>query len=214
MKTTLLLIRHGESVANAQRYFSGQTNVPLSELGQKQAEVTAQYLKDFPIDAFYASDLRRAYETGLAAAKFHDLPVIPSTHLREIDCGEWEGMTHDEISANYPEIYHTWRTDIGNVCLPGGETPGQVQERVVAFLDAVVRTHEGQTVCIASHGMAIRCFLMHVLGLPMDRMMEYPFASNASVTTVTWENGKFTLEEHSHDSHLEGMITHFVNNVV
>lgn len=211
MKTTLLLIRHGESLSNAGRFFAGQTDTPLSKLGQRQAELTGEYLKDSHIDAFYASDLSRAYATGLAAAKRHDLPVIPSTHLREIHCGEWEGLTYDEIDARYPQAYDVWKQNIGLVRIPGGETPEHVQARIYAFLEAVCKTHPGQTVCIATHAFAIRVFTLQVLNLPLERMTEHPFPSNASVTTVTYEDGKFSLEEYSHDAHLENMATYWVD---
>ena len=211
MKTTLLLIRHGESVANARHYFAGQTDAPLSDLGRRQAEATGIYLKDTHIDAFYASDLSRAYDTGLAAAKYHDLPVIPNTHLREIFCGAWEGLTHDEIQSRFPDAYKTWKQDIGRIQMPEGENAGQVQARMWSFLTAVVKTHPGETVTIATHAFAIRCFTLQVLGLPLERMMEHPFPSNASVTTVTYEDGKFSLTEYSHDAHLTGMVTHWVD---
>lgn len=211
MKTTLLLIRHGESVANKEHYFAGHKDAPLSDLGRRQAEATGEYLKDFKIDACYASDLSRAYDTGLAAVKHHGIPVIPNTHLREIHCGLWDGMTHEEIKKQFPDIYNTWMTDIGSIRMPEGETAGQVQARLWSFLTAVVNTHPGETVCIATHAFAIRCFTLQVLGLPLERMMEHPFPSNASVTTVTWEDGKFTLTDYSHDTHLKGMITHWID---
>ena len=66
MKTTVLLIRHGESTSNVTNSFAGHLDVALSERGRRQAELTGLYLKDTPIDAFYSSDLRRAYETALA----------------------------------------------------------------------------------------------------------------------------------------------------
>lgn len=211
MKTTLLLIRHGESMANAGRYFAGQTDAPLSELGYRQAEATGEYLKAFPIHACYASDLSRAYDTGLAAVKHHSIPVIPSTHLREICCGKWEGLTYDEIQHRYPDIYETWKKDTGFVRIPGGETLAHAQERMQSFLQAVCKAHPGETVCIATHAMVIRLFTLQILDIPLQHMMEHPFPSNASVTTVTWEDGKFTLTEYSHDAHLEGMVTHWVD---
>ena len=211
MKTTFLLIRHGESVANKERYFAGHTDAPLSDLGHRQAEATGEYLKDFHMDAFYASDLSRAYDTGLAAAKYHDVPVIPSTHLREIACGKWEGMTHDEIRQKFPKEYGVWMEDIGHIQMPEGENAARVQERLWSFFTACAKTHPGQTVGIATHAFAIRVFTLQVLGLPLERMMEHPFPSNASVTTVTWEDGTFRLEEYSHDAHMGDLVTHWVD---
>lgn len=211
MKTTLLIIRHGQSVANVDHTFAGHTDAPLSELGHRQAECTAEYLKNTHIDAFYASDLSRAYDTGLAIAKYHDKPVIPNTHLREIFCGAWEGMPREQIVAQYHETYDIWKNDIGRIQMPGGENAGQVQARVWSFLSAVVNTHPGETVCIASHAFAIRTLITKVMGFPLERMKELPWVANASVTTVTYDDGKFTLEEYGYADHMGELTTRWID---
>lgn len=207
MKTTLLLIRHGESVANLGKYFAGQTDVPLTERGRKQAELTAEHLKDRQIDVFCASPLSRAYETGLAAAKHHGKTVEKVPGLREINGGEWEQLTFEEITLRYPEDARVWNENIGLSRPTGGESPEEVQERVYAALELLARENSGRVLCIASHGMAIRAFCGRVLGLPMERLKELPFPSNASVTTVEYEGGRFSMTHYSEDDHMGELVT-------
>ncbi len=207
MKTTILLIRHGESVANLEKYFAGQTDVPLTERGLRQAELTAEHLKDRHIDAFYASPLCRAFDTGLAAAKRHGKPVTAVDDLREIDGGLWERLTFEEITRNYPEDAAVWNENIGLCRCTGGENPEEVQERVYACLEALSREHPGRVLCIASHGMAIRAFCGRVLGYDMAQLQHLPFPTNASVTEVEYENGTFRMVKYSEDDHMGQLLT-------
>ena len=90
--TRLLIVRHGESAANAVRVFLGHTNLGLSPRGEAQARATAELLRNEPISAIYSSDLIRAYNTALPNAELHSLEVIPQRTLRELYIGEWENM--------------------------------------------------------------------------------------------------------------------------
>lgn len=103
--TTVLLIRHGQSVTNVTQVFTGHYDVPLSPLGQEQARRTAAYLqKNFRIDAIYASDLMRAMQTAQPTAAAFGLPICPEPDLREICAGRWERMPFPlcRSSANTP----------------------------------------------------------------------------------------------------------------
>ena len=208
MKTTIYLVRHGESEANAEGILYGQTDCPLSVRGISQAEKTGEYLRDRQIDALYCSDLQRARVTAVAIGLFHpDLRVRTNIALREINCGEWEGKTVDWIRENYPEEYRVWRENIGRSVRPGGESVAQMQKRIVRRIKHIVKKHEGQTVCIVIHAMAIRAFWAFAEGKTLDEMKDVPWVSNASVTTLTCEDGKFTLEELGYDGHLGDRVT-------
>ena len=97
MKTTVIMVRHGESESNKENIFTGQMNTELTELGLRQAELAAEALKNVHIDRIYASDLTRAYNTGLPIAKSHGLMIEKNENLREIFAGDWEGLGFDEI---------------------------------------------------------------------------------------------------------------------
>lgn len=213
MKTTLLLIRHGESEANRQGFFGGQTDTPLTETGRRQAQITAEFLRHRHIDAFYASPLSRAYDTGLAAAAYHDLPVEKVGDLREIRGGEWETVSFGEIARRWPEDYRQWNESIGLSRCTGGESVIQVQQRVYGCLSALASRHPGQTLCVAVHAMVIRAFVGRVLQYPPERLRELPFPTNASVTAVEFESGAFRLVKYSEDDHMGAMKTAFPETI-
>ena len=97
MKTTLIMIRHGQSITNLTKVFTGQLDTDLTELGKLQAELAAKALKGTHIDKMYSSDLKRTVETALPTAKDHELNIIPDPRLREIYAGVWEGLDFEAI---------------------------------------------------------------------------------------------------------------------
>ena len=129
-KTKMIFVRHGQSEANLAGIFIGHINSPLTELGHRQAELTAEFLKDEHIDAFYGSDLIRAYETGLCIAKRHNKGVIPDKNLREIFAGDWEGKKFSELSGLYEKTYGVWLSDIGHAHPDAGESVSVLYERI------------------------------------------------------------------------------------
>ncbi len=213
MKTTLYMMRHGESVANAMRVFLGHGDLDLTKTGHAQAERTAKYLKGIPCDAIYASDLLRAFHTAEHTACAVGLPVIPAPQLREIDAGKWDGMAFDDIGIVYPEEYAAWRTDVGNARPVGGESVEELQRRIVAAVAAIAEAHKGQTVFLFSHATPVRAMAAHSLGKTKDEMKTIPWASNASVTRFSYENGAFLLEEYGYDAFMEDLSTKLPANV-
>ena len=103
--TEIYLIRHGESQANEKNVFIGHGDLDLTEKGKKQAELTAEYLKACHFDVIYSSDLLRAYHTAEATAKKLGLPIVKDERLREIDAGEWDFKTFDDLEKEYQESY-------------------------------------------------------------------------------------------------------------
>src|SRR5258708_39498727 len=103
--TRLLLIRHGQSEGNAERRFGGHTATPLSALGRKQAQATAEALASEQFTAIYSSDLARAIETAEPLAQLTGLKIEASKNLRERSVGVMEGLTFEDAAAKHPEQY-------------------------------------------------------------------------------------------------------------
>lgn len=212
--TTLLLIRHGQSEANLEGVFAGQCDIPLTELGIKQAEKTAGFIaENYKVDCVYASDLIRAFETGKTIAKAFNLPVNPNPGIREIRAGKWEAVSFDKISEESPEAYKKWREDIGNSTCPDGESVKDLGERVMATLKAIAEENDGKTVVIATHATPIRVSQTLIEYGNLAPMQNVPWVSNTSVTEVYYDNGKWTLGKVGQDSHLSGYRTNLPNNV-
>ena len=121
--TTLLVIRHGQSVANLEDKFAGFSDFDLTDLGRKQAELAAAYIKEhYKVDAVYASDLLRAYNTALPTARAFGLEINKSEALREVYAGRWEGVKYADINKAEGEIFSKWFRDYVNAYCPEGET--------------------------------------------------------------------------------------------
>lgn len=212
--TELLLIRHGQSVANLSKYFAGASDAPLTELGLRQAQATADYIcSTYRVDAVYASDLSRAFDTGKAVADRLGLCVHADASLREIYAGQWEGVSFDKLMNDFPETYTVWRTDIGNAHPDGGESVAQLQQRIVNALRRISAENDGKTLVIATHATPIRVLQCHCEGKSLCDMASIPWVSNASVTHVVCEDGVFSLREIGHDGHLGAFVSNLPANV-
>lgn len=163
-KTQLFLIRHGETNWNSERRVQGHYDSTLSEQGVEEAKKLAVYLRDFPIDKIYASDLSRAYKTAEYIAKPKGFHVEKCSELRERYYGKWEGLDYWEVSGRY--------TDHNEVRHKGGkygiEPSGDLQLRVVNKLKELVQANLGKSILVVSHGGCIREFLNWITNGEMD----------------------------------------------
>jgi alpha-ribazole phosphatase len=165
----LLLARHGQSVANAGRRFQGAQDVPLSELGWRQAAALGAALRGGRLAHVYASPLERARLTAETVVAELGVPLTIVDDLRELSLGEWEGCTVDEIRARPGDPYARWVRDPVQHLPPGGEPLPAVQERALRAIDAIAAAHpDGHEVLVVAHGGVISACLAHWLGLPLS----------------------------------------------
>ena len=207
MKTVLYLVRHGESIGNLEVRTLGHTDLDLTPLGYAQAAATFEYMKDFKIDAVYCSPLMRAMHTAEPHAAHRGLTVVPMDGLKEIYLGRWEGMRVEDIVRRWPYTFtEVWRKNFGLARPVDGEYAPDCADRVMRALTEIAERHSGQTVLVGGHGGIFRLAAARILGIPDERVGDdLPFATNASVTTVSYEDGRFTLERYSYDEHLAGV---------
>ena len=213
MKTRFVMVRHGFSVANDQKRFAGNSDFELTELGALQAKKCAEALKGEKIDAIYASDLKRAYQTALPIAEALDLPINKCKGLREIFAGEWESMLFDELCEKYAEDYSVWRNDVGKARCTGGESTVELSERVLSALEKIARENQGKTVCIATHATPIRAVCTAAAGLAPEEMAKIKWVSNASINVFDYEGGIFTAVSVDNAEHLGDLKTKLPSNV-
>ena len=212
--TKIMLIRHGQSMANLEEIYVGNTDSELTPLGRKQAQCTAQYIfENFEVDKVYASSLRRAYDTGKAVADKFGLDVNSDDRLKEIYGGEWEGKKFVDLVKNYPEEFGTWLNDLGNAFCPGGETIVDLKNRVMEALFQIAQENDGKKIVIATHATPIRILQVCCEEKSLVDMKNIPWVSNASVSFVKYENGKFIMERAGFDEHLGEMATHLPEKI-
>ncbi len=206
--TTVILVRHGESEANIQGVFAGHYNIPLTEKGHAQAEATARFLSQYPIDKIYASDLRRAYCTAEHIAAKKDLPVISEPGLREINGGKWEAVPFRALAERFPEDYAHWCSNLAACRCPGGESIAELQSRIRHTIEMLVAQNPGKMICLATHATPIRVMKCIWEGWSLSEIANIPWVSNASVSIVEYrERGAFRILCYGADSHLEGSRT-------
>lgn len=162
--TRVLLIRHGQSKGNAEGRFGGHLPIPLSTLGHKQAEATAEALAQENVTAIYSSDLLRAVQTAehLAWITGQDINTRPA--FRERSVGLMEGLTFEEAAAAHPEEYAALlRRDFDHIA-QGGESYRQLLDRASNQLDAIINQHAGGTIALYSHTGTICILTLHLMG--------------------------------------------------
>jgi len=212
--TTVYFIRHGESESNLITQFAGSLDMPLTKKGRLQAELTAAHLERMPIRAVYASDLCRAYDTGRAIAEKLHIPIYGVPELREIYAGKWEGKTYSQLDTEFSEGYGIWKNQIGLAVCPDGESVADLQRRVSACMERIVRHHPDQAICIATHATPIRVMECLWTDTPLKDMHTIPWVSNASITVAKYdENGSAELLTRDFHDHLGDLFTKLANNI-
>lgn len=180
----LYLIRHGESLFNAERRIQGQSDVELSPLGHRQSDAVAAELANFPINAIYASPLRRAMETAQPIAKRLGLMIQTDDRLKEINAGMFQELKWDEIEHLHPAEAVHWKSQEPDFVIPGGESRRQLMARARTAFEAIRETGLPQVV-IVSHGGTMAAALKSLLQVPAE-LNPFPFY-NASISRLAWD---------------------------
>ena len=196
----LMLVRHGETEWNVQRRYQGQMDVPLSGLGRQQAELVAERLSAGKIDAVYASDLSRTWQTARIIAEKCNLEISPEPRLRELRFGVFEGLTFDEAEAKYPDMISAWLKDFNNTP-DGAETIDAFNARIISLLDDLKRKHNEQSVLLVGHGGSLSEILRAVLGLSREKRW-YLEMENASLSEVSISEEYVSLKRVNDTCHL------------
>ncbi|HMM24083.1 MULTISPECIES: histidine phosphatase family protein [Pseudoxanthomonas] len=171
----ILLARHGETPWNAEGRYQGQIDIPLSPVGEGQANALGQRLKDVRIDRAVASPLSRAQLTArLALGDARADMLQTDADLQEIAHGEWEGLLASEIQQKDPARLLAWREEPENVLMPGGESLRQVLDRSWRGLArATEGLGEDDTLLVVAHDAVNRVLLCRILGLPIARLWTF-----------------------------------------
>jgi broad specificity phosphatase PhoE len=164
----LILVRHGETDTNKARLALGRADVALNEQGRWQAQRLAASLKHEPIAAIYSSPLKRALATAEPIASSHGLEVQVDDGLIEMDIGEMEGLTFQQVGERYPHFLQAWLGDqAAHEAMPGGECLLDVQERAWQAIERIRERQEQGTVAAVTHNFVILTLLCRVLGLEL-----------------------------------------------
>ncbi len=176
----LLLVRHGLTLSNVQGRYTGQSDVPLTDVGERQAEAVGRRLASENLDAIVSSDLSRARNTARAIAHYHHLPIHEDPDLREVSLGEWEGLTYREVSTLYREMVKQ-RRENPDFPAPGGESFLHVRDRVARARIRWQSHYPDATVVWVTHAGVIEVAICLFLGIDLRHRRQFRH-SNASIT--------------------------------
>ena len=168
----LLLVRHGDTELNSAERYWGHTDVKLSAAGFRQAEKLRHRLAAAKIDAIYSSNLNRATVTAEIIASGHQLDVTTCAELGEINFGELEGLTFEEINRLYPEVTKLWAERSPKLKYPGGESVDEFNKRVSKFLGRLKKHTPGETILIVAHSGVLRTLMCQLLGIQLQYMRQ------------------------------------------
>lgn len=177
----LVLVRHGESVGNAEGRLQGRADFPLSERGVDQSRRLAQRLRDAPLCALYSSPLARARETADVLSEEVGLPVVEAPDVQEYDFGELSGLRLEEVRQR-PQVVEAYRQG-DYPSIPGEEGREAFRQRVCRAFWGLAQRHTGETVAVVCHGGPILVFVLEVLGLPYRRPIPLTI-DNGSLTVI------------------------------
>jgi len=197
-------VRHGITEFNSARRFAGYSDVELSATGYRQVERLRDRLVDDKIDAVYSSDLRRALVTAEVISSKHKVDIATCPELREVNYGDVEGLTFDEIGHLYPEVAESIANFSLRLEFPGGESLEKFTERTSRFLDKLKRHEPSQTILIVSHGGPLRVLVFCLLGIDLGHWRQFRF-ENASLSIVETHSQRAVLSLLNDTAHLRGV---------
>jgi ribonuclease H / adenosylcobalamin/alpha-ribazole phosphatase len=199
--TVTLLLRHGQTPNSVQKRYAGVSDVPLTEVGVKQAAAAGQRLASAGITAIVTSPLRRAVRTAEEVAAATGAPVEAGEGFREADFGAWDGLTFAEVRERWPAELTAWLADPA-VAPPGGESFLDVSARVSGALRRVLAGHPGQTVLIVSHVTPIKTLVAAALLAPPPALYRMHL-DVAALCQVDWyADGPAVLRSFNDTGHL------------
>lgn len=213
----MIIVRHGESTYNIEYRIQGQCDEStLTETGRQGALQVAEALQGIVVDQIYASPLKRAQETAeLIASRLalqssqsdpSSQPLQPqfTDDLKEINLPPWEGMTFDQVQAQYPDEYRLWRQEAHNLVFKLEQPDGVVEfyplrslyEQAQQFWDATLPHHEGQTLIVVAHSAINRALISTAIGLSTEQFSSL-YQSNCGISVLNVDRQKQTVQMES-----------------
>ena len=183
------------------RIQGGNTNTPLNEKGEQQAESLALRLKSEGIRAIYSSPLRRSLDTAQAIARHHQVKVDLELGLKELNLGELEGTLIDDLDKSFDELLITNSQGEMLPRVPGGESLMELRQRAWSTIQRLVSQHPDGVIVVVSHFFAILTIICSALNLPLSQMTRLRLG-HGSISTLTFNDRAPRLVQFNDTCHL------------
>lgn len=202
--TTLHLVRHGETAFNRDGRGLGQADVPLTELGERQARAVGAAFAAVPVVRILSSPLVRARTVADAVTAVSGVPVEVREALTEMDVGETEGLDFADMRNRFPDFIHQWSGPHAvETRLPGGESLRDVAVRLGPIVAEIQSIETGEVVLV-SHNFVLKALLCALLGVPLENFRAFQM-DLASITALTLRNGRVAVRRLNDICHLDAL---------
>ena len=189
----IIFLRHGQAKNNTDRILAGRTEgVPLTDVGEQQAQHTAELLEHMNVSAIYSSPIQRAKHTAEIVGKHNSLDVSIDERLIELDMGKFTGMAYDEIFNDHGNVFMKFYQGDLEIAHNGVETFDEVKKRVLGIVDHVLEKHPDENVVLVTHMDPIKAMLSTIVDLSPTNLFELIIA-NASLNLFREKDRKFSL---------------------
>ena len=198
-------VRHGETAWNVDTRIQGQIDIGLNTRGQWQAQQLGAALAEHGLNHIYTSDLARAHHTALAIAAHAGIaPHTVALHagLRERAFGVFEGRTHAEIEAQWPQDALRWRQRVPDWAPQGGESPLQLRQRVEQTVAHIATRHPGEHIALVAHGGVLDMLYRLATGQEVNAVRTWELG-NCAINRLLWTPEGLTLVGWADTAHLE-----------
>ncbi len=181
----IYLTRHGQTEWNLQKRMQGWFDSPLTQEGQQAAIALGRRLAQIPFSAIYASSSGRTVDTAKFICCERQMPIFFKQQLREINVGEWQGLTDGEIKQTYPEQYHHYYNHPTAYKSEEGETFEDVLQRVLPLIKDLIEDYEDdEPVLIVTHAVVKKLLIAHFQNQSIDQVWDPPFIHGTSLTVL------------------------------
>jgi broad specificity phosphatase PhoE len=188
----IYLARHGETEWNKEGRSQGCSNdIPLSDIGIKQAKALAERLSSERIDLFFSSTLGRAFQTAGIVAEKHSKEVSKYSEFLEINFGCWEGLRIDDIKEKYLDVFNIWRDTPHLAVIPGAENLLEIKERSMRRLFEILKENKEKNILIISHGITIKVMISAIMGIDLANLHKIR-QDNTGLNVFEYRNNDFT----------------------
>lgn len=201
--TTLYLVVSAQTTAESQGLFPGPADHVLSAEGTRQIRLLSKRLGDEQIDSFYSSPYEAAFATASTVSARHRRGVIRLPDLVDMDFGEWTGRTTAQVQESDPQGAVAWRFTPHQHRMPGGETLGEVQSRVVAAAERIVSAEQGSGILVVADTIPVKAAMSHFLNEDLSMFWLTPAQESAALNIITWEEGEHNLALVGSREHLD-----------
>ncbi len=202
MTTRLCIVRHGETAWNAEHRVQGQLDIPLNEIGLRQAQAVGRTLKDERFDAIYSSDLVRARQTAQPSANLFSMKILLEKDLRERHYGIFERLTYAEVKVRYPEDYARFEARDPEYAFRTGERLKDFSARSIAVISRIVNEHEDENILVFTHGGVLDKLYRFITGLPLSAERNFGIP-NAGLNRVELTPSGWQIRSWADAAHLE-----------